>query len=65
MSDHVSTERMHQALDGELSSAELQEIEDHALSCAVCRTEHARLSEVVSALRALPRSGTAPAKAAR
>lgn len=63
MTDHVSTERMHDAIDGLLSSAERGEIDVHVQRCETCRNEYARLSEVVSAVRALPRAATAPANA--
>lgn len=63
MTSHVSNERMNEALDGVLSSAEVAEIERHLLECAPCRNEHARLSEVVSAIRALPRAGAVPDEA--
>lgn len=60
MTNHVSTERMHEALDGLLSSAELQVVEDHLMECEPCRHEYARLSEIVTAVRALPKSAAAP-----
>ncbi len=60
MSDHISRERMHEALDGALSSSERALIESHLATCDVCRNELARLSEVVADLRALPRSATPP-----
>ena len=63
MSEHVSTERMNEALDGALSSAELEALDRHLDGCAACRNEYARLSEVVSSIRSLPRGGEAPAEA--
>ena len=56
MITHVSTERMHEALDGALTSAELDELERHFETCDPCRNEYARMSEVVGAVRALLRS---------
>ena len=60
MSPHVSIERMHEALDGVLSAAEMADLEAHVDRCDPCRQEYARLSEVVVAVRALPRAGSAP-----
>lgn len=60
MSQHVSTERMNEAVDGLLSSAEMDQLEDHIRGCGACRNEYARLSEVVSALRSVPRTGQVP-----
>lgn len=63
MTSHVSNERMNEALDGVLPSAEVADIEQHLMECAPCRNEHARLSEVVSAIRGLPRAGAVPDEA--
>lgn len=63
MTSHVSLERINDAVDGMLSSAEMAEIERHVESCGPCRNEYARLSEVVGAVRALPRAGRVPADA--
>ena len=60
MMQHVSIERMHEALDGLLSSAEIDVIDDHLLECEPCRHEYARLSEIVTAVRALPKVATTP-----
>jgi anti-sigma factor RsiW len=60
MSEHVSSERMGEALDGLLASAERQALERHVDGCAACRNEYARLSEVVQAVRGLPRSAAVP-----
>jgi anti-sigma factor RsiW len=51
---------MHESLDGLLSSAEAGILEAHVDTCAACRNEYARLSEVVSSLRTLPRSAAVP-----
>jgi hypothetical protein len=63
MSDHVSKERMGEALDGELSATDRRAMEQHLAECAVCRNDYARLSEVVLAVRRLPRSATLPDEA--
>lgn len=60
MSEHISIERMHESLDGLLSSAEAGVLQVHVDVCPACRNEYARLSEVVSSLRALPRSAAVP-----
>ena len=60
MSEHVSKERMHEALDGVLASSEIGEVQTHLDGCAVCRNEYARLSEVVRAIGTLPRSARPP-----
>lgn len=60
MSDHISTARMHDLVDGLLSAAEVEAAQAHVEECAGCREEYARLSEVVGTLRSLPRSAEAP-----
>lgn len=60
MTDHISPERLHAALDGLLSSAELADVRAHVDVCEPCRHEYARLSEVVSGIRALPNRGATP-----
>ena len=60
MSTHVSTERMNEALDGALTSAEMDALHAHVDGCAVCRNTYARLSEVTAAVRALPKAATPP-----
>ena len=60
MSEHVSTARMNDALDGELTAAEVAAVEAHVMTCAPCRDEYARLSEIVDAMRTLPRQGESP-----
>lgn len=60
MSEHISVERMHESLDGVLSSSEISRLEAHLMECEPCRNEYARLSEVVSAVRALPRAAFVP-----
>lgn len=57
---HLSVARMHEALDGVLASSEMAQLGRHVEQCALCREEYARLSEVVTAVRALPRSAAAP-----
>jgi len=63
MTEHISIERMNEALDGLLVTADMEALERHILGCAACRNDYARLSETVMALRALPRSATAPDEA--
>lgn len=60
MSEHVSVERMNEALDGLLSAAESEPVLRHLDACAECRNEYARLSETIDAVRSLPRSAAAP-----
>lgn len=62
MSEHVSIVRMNDAVDGLLSASEMDEIEAHVGGCGACRDDYARISETVAALRALPRSASAPEK---
>lgn len=57
---HLSTARVNEALDGVLAASEMDEIERHVGRCATCRDEYARLSEIVQAVRALPRTSTPP-----
>jgi hypothetical protein len=58
--EHVSTARIHDALDGLLNAAELERIEAHLQLCAPCRQEYAGLSESVRALRSLPQAARPP-----
>jgi len=51
---------MNDALDGELTAAEVAAVEAHVLTCAPCRDEYARLSEIVEAVRTLPRQAESP-----
>jgi len=60
MSDHISTARMHDLVDGLLSASEVEDAKAHVEECGACREEYARLSEVVGTLRSLPRSAEAP-----
>ena len=60
MSDHLSTARMHDLVDGLLSAVEVDAARAHVDGCATCREEYARLSEVVGQLRTLPKSADAP-----
>jgi len=41
----------------------MSELEAHCTSCALCRNDYSRLSEVVGAIRGLPRAGEAPPEA--
>lgn len=61
MSDHVSIDRMNDALDGSLPPDEIAEIEAHTARCAACRREYERLSALVAAVRSLPREARVPA----
>jgi hypothetical protein len=61
MSDHISTPRMHDLVDGLLSASEVEDAKAHVEKGGACREEYARLSEVVGTLRSLPRSAEAPA----
>lgn len=63
MSDHVSIDRMNDALDGALTSAQMASLEEHVARCAACRDEYARLSELLTALGALPRTAAPPTQA--
>ncbi|MEM7415817.1 MAG: hypothetical protein AAF389_10005 [Gemmatimonadota bacterium] len=58
MTDHVSPERMNDAIDGLLSAAERSEMEAKIERHEESRHEYARLSEVVTAVRSLPRAAT-------
>ena len=60
MIEHISTEKIHDLLDGLLSATEEDELRSHVDDCAVCRSELARLADVVQAVGALPTSGQAP-----
>jgi len=60
MSGHISTERLHDLVDGLVPEAERAALDDHLRSCAMCRDELARLRELVRALGALPRDAVAP-----
>ena len=60
LGEHVSTSRMHDALDGLLDAAQLARIESHLQACAPCRETYAGLSETVRAVRALSPSATPP-----
>ncbi len=61
MSEHLSTERMNESLDGLLSDVETTPIERHLETCASCRNEYARLSETIKAVASLPRQAQVPA----
>ena len=60
MNGHLSAERMHDLVDGLLASVEAEEARAHLEGCVACRAEHARLAEVVAALRAVPREARVP-----
>jgi anti-sigma factor RsiW len=63
MISHVSERRMHQILDGELSSSELEHVERHVATCASCRERFARMSETVRDLGSLPKLASPPVEA--
>lgn len=63
MSEHVSLDRMNAAVDGLLSTAELDALRAHVDDCAACRDAYARLSETVLAVRALPTTASPPPEA--
>ena len=44
MSEHYSEERMHDAVDGLLSSAQMQELDTHVADCDACRHDYSRIS---------------------
>jgi anti-sigma factor RsiW len=60
MMGHVSTRRMHEILDGELATAELDRIEGHLASCAACREQFAALADAHRDLGSLPRLAAPP-----
>lgn len=60
MSNHISSGRLHDLVDGLLSSSEVADVRSHLETCSVCREEHALLAEAVGQIRALPRTGTVP-----
>jgi hypothetical protein len=60
MSEHMSIERMNEALDGLLSAAEMEPLERHLEGCGACRNEFARLSETIEAVRRLPKAAATP-----
>jgi len=60
MSEHVSTERMNEVLDGLLPDVEVATVEQHLEACAACRNEYARITETVRSVASLPRDARAP-----
>jgi anti-sigma factor RsiW len=60
MSEHISTEKIHDLLDGLLPAAAEADVRAHMDGCTPCREELARLEEVVTAVRGLPLSAKAP-----
>ncbi len=60
MIEHISTERIHDLVDGLLSAAEEDRLRSHLDQCGACRQEVARLTDIVMAVRALPSTGQAP-----
>lgn len=60
MSEHLSIERMNDLVDGRLASTDEARIRAHLETCAVCREDHAVLSETVAAMRALPGAARPP-----
>lgn len=63
MTDHISRERLHDLLDGLLTSEEEDAVEEHLRHCDACRREVADMHDVVAGLRALPGMAEAPAGA--
>jgi hypothetical protein len=61
MSEHLSLERTHDLIDGLLTSEAAERASAHLSHCAACRERHARISELVVDLRALPHDATPPA----
>lgn len=60
MSEHISTEKIHDLVDGLLSEAEASALEAHLDGCAMCRTEVVGLKDVVTAVRELPTAASPP-----
>ena len=57
---HHSVARMHDAVDGLLSSAEMRELDAHVAGCDPCRNDYARISETIDAIRSLPQAASTP-----
>jgi anti-sigma factor RsiW len=60
MSEHISTEGMHDLLDGQLALADAERARAHLDACEACREELEALAGTVEALRALPGEARAP-----
>ncbi len=60
MSDHLSTEHMHDLLDGLVPPEEAERDEAHLEACTGCRAEHEALMAVVEGLHGLPSDARAP-----
>ena len=60
MSEHYSVARMHDAVDGLLSAAEMRQLDEHGAECDACRNDYARISETVEAIRSLPKAASTP-----
>lgn len=60
MSEHISTERMNDLLDGQLPDEAARRVRTHLDGCPVCRNEYALLSEAVEEIRRLPRTASPP-----
>lgn len=60
MSHHLSTERMHDLIDGLLPSEDAREARDHLRGCLPCREAHDRLADTVAALGDLPGEARVP-----
>ena len=61
MSGHISTELMHDLVDGLVPDAERERLDAHLRSCAPCSDEVARLRELVDALGGLSGDAAPPA----
>jgi anti-sigma factor RsiW len=60
MTHHLSTERMHDMVDGLLPPAEEQAAREHLATCAACRRARDDLAAVVAEVGALPQAATVP-----
>ncbi len=59
--EHKTVRHMlHDLVDGDLSSAKKQEVEEHLAHCLVCREELEDLKNTLGMLRALPRPAAPP-----
>lgn len=60
MSEHLSTERMHELLDGPVEKRDAAVARAHLGTCAPCRAEYEALARVLAELRGLPVEARAP-----
>ncbi len=60
MTHHLTTERLHDLLDGRLSPDESARARTHLAGCAVCREAYEALQGLVSELGGLPREARVP-----